>query len=100
MVQQYVQAFTPEGIHATCEDYRAAASIDLIHDEADRSRKLTCPLHVLWGSRGFVHRNYEVLSVWSDYAETVSGRPLDCGHFLPEEAPEAVVQELLGFSVS
>lgn len=100
VVQQYVQAFTPEGIHATCEDYRAAASIDLIHDEADRSRKLTCPLHVLWGSRGFVHRNYDVLSVWSDYAETVSGRPLDCGHFLPEEAPEAVVQELLGFSVS
>lgn len=99
-VAEYVRCFSaPEAIHASCEDYRAAAGIDLIHDREDRSagRKVSCPLQVLWGSKGFVNRTYDVLSVWGDYALTVEGKALDCGHFLPEEAPEAVIDELRRF---
>ena len=99
-VAEYLRCFArPETIHATCEDYRAAATIDLEHDEADRARKVACPLLVLWGARGFVHRTYEVLPVWREYAEQVEGRALDCGHFLPEEAPEAVINELRRFFI-
>lgn len=98
---EYLRCFSrPDAIHASCEDYRAAATIDLVHDEADRSRKVQCPLLVLWGSKGFVHRSYDVLEVWRDYAEHVEGRALDCGHFLPEEAPEAVCEELSRFLAS
>ncbi|QLC72450.1 alpha/beta hydrolase [Pseudomonas sp. LPB0260] len=97
-VAQYLRCFSrPETIHATCEDYRAAASIDLQHDEADRDRKVSCPLLALWGSKGFVHRTYDVLGVWRDYAKQVEGGPIDCGHFLPEEAPEQVAEQLLRF---
>ena len=97
-VVEYVRCFSmPESIHASCEDYRAAASIDLQHDEEDMNKKIQCPLLVLWGSKGFVHRTYDVLSVWHDHAEQVEGRDLDCGHFLPEEASAAVYEELFRF---
>lgn len=94
-VAEYLRCFRdPQVIHASCEDYRAAATIDLDHDERDRDRKVECPLLVLWGKRGFVHRTYDVMAVWRDYADKVEGRLLDCGHFLPEEAPETVLSEL------
>ena len=97
-VAEYVRCFSdPAAIHASCEDYRAAASIDLEHDRADRDLKVTCPLLVLWGARGFVHRTYDVLAVWREHAAQVEGRALDCGHFLPEEQPEAVAAELESF---
>jgi haloacetate dehalogenase len=97
-VAEYVRCFSnPEVIHASCEDYRAAASIDLRHDEDDMHLKVRCPLLVLWGSKGFVNRTYDVLRVWRDRAEQVEGGALDCGHFLPEEAPEAVCEQLLRF---
>jgi haloacetate dehalogenase len=97
-VAEYIRCFSqPEAIHASCEDYRAAASIDLQHDEADMSKKVKCPLLVLWGAKGFVNRTYEVFRVWRERAEQVEGRALDCGHFLPEEAPAAVCDELLRF---
>jgi len=97
-VAEYLRCFSdPRTIHATCEDYRAAAGIDLEHDRADRDRRLECPLLVLWGGRGFVHRHYAVLDVWRDYARRVEGAPLDCGHFLPEEDPGGVVRELARF---
>lgn len=95
---EYVRCFSnPETIRASCEDYRAAATIDLEHDEADRGRRIECPLLVLWGNRGFVHRTYDVLDVWREYAADVTGRALDCGHFLPEEQPAAVIREFTGF---
>lgn len=98
VVEEYIRCFSqPETIHATCEDYRAAASVDLEHDEADRHRKLDCPLLVLWGDKGFVNRTYDVLKVWREHASQVQGRALNSGHFLPEEAPEAVTDELLRF---
>jgi len=97
-VAEYVRCFSdPAVIHATCEDYRAAAGIDLEHDERDLDRKLTCPLLVLWGQRGFVHRTYDVLEVWRAHATQVEGSALACGHFLPEEAPAAVTAELMRF---
>ena len=95
---EYKRCFRdPATIHASCEDYRAAATIDLEHDAADLDRKVTCPLLVLWGAKGVVARTYDVLAVWRERAEQVTGGALPCGHYLPEEAPEETLAELLGF---
>jgi haloacetate dehalogenase len=94
---EYERCFDPAGIRATCEDYRAAATIDLVHDEADAEARVECPLLVLWGELGVVHRSHDVLAVWREKAERVEGRALPCGHFLPEEAPEAVLAALQEF---
>ena len=83
-------------IHAQCEDYRAAATIDLVHDAEDADRRIACPLMVLWGERGAMHRIYDVLGTWMDEGMDVRGRAIDSGHFLAEEAPEATARELLG----
>jgi haloacetate dehalogenase len=90
----------PETIHAMCEDYRAGATYDFELDEADRaaSKRITCPVLVLWGGRGKLPELYDdVLEIWCGWADDVRGRALDCGHFLPEEAPEETLAELLLF---
>ncbi len=89
----------PETIHATCEDYRAAASIDLAHDDADvaAGRKVTCPLLVLWGEKGVVHRCFKPVDDWRTVAVDVRGRALPSGHYLAEEVPEATLDELTSF---
>lgn len=96
---EYIRCFAnPETIRASCDDYRAAASIDLQHDEASLGQKIRCPLLVLWGAKGFVQRTYDLLAVWRRYAEQVEGKALDCGHFLPEEKPDdtgAALREFL-----
>jgi haloacetate dehalogenase len=95
---EYKRCFRdPATIHATCEDYRAAAGIDLEHDRADLDRKVGMPLLVLWGRRGVIERCYDVLDLWRQRARQVSGRPLDCGHFLAEEAPEQTLEALQDF---
>ena len=95
---EYVRCFSnPETIHATCEDYRAAASIDLEHDEADMGEKIACPVRVLWGAKGLMERRYDVLATWRERAIDVDGRALPCGHFLPEEAPDETYAELARF---
>jgi haloacetate dehalogenase len=97
-VAEYVRAFRdPAVIHASCEDYRAAASIDLEHDSADSSSKVTCPLLALWGAKGRIAQMFDVLAAWRERATDVSGRALDCGHYLPEEAPDETLRELLRF---
>ena len=96
-MRAYVDAFTAETIRASCDDYRAGARIDTGLDAADRDSgsKISCPLLVLWGeARG---PRPEVLDVWRGWAENVRGAGLPCGHFLPEEAPERVAREMLGF---
>ncbi|MFF3332773.1 alpha/beta fold hydrolase [Streptomyces sp. NPDC002888] len=87
----------PATIHATCEEYRAAATIDLEHDAADEGWQVECPLLVLWGDRGFVGRHYDPLTLWREKARDVCGAPLPGGHFLAEEAPKEMVDALLGF---
>jgi haloacetate dehalogenase len=88
----------PATIHAMCEDYRAGATIDLELDEADRGRRrIPCPVLALWAGRDELGRWFDVLSVWRRWADDVRGRALDCGHFLPEEAPEETYEELRAF---
>jgi haloacetate dehalogenase len=90
----------PATVHAMCEDYRAGLGVDRAHDDADRraGRRLACPLLVLWAARDDLGELYgDVLGVWSDWADDVRGRPLDCGHHLSEEAPEELAAELRAF---
>ena len=95
---EYERCFRdPKTIHASCEDYRAAATIDLIHDEADRDRKVECTLLALWGEKGVVEKLYDPLGVWRRYASDVQGRALPTGHFLAEESPEETAKELISF---
>jgi haloacetate dehalogenase len=93
---EYRRCFDAATIHASCEDYRAGASIDLAHDEADRGRKIGCPLLLLWSASG-TGALYDVPNVWQEYATDVRGVALASGHFLPEEAPEQVASRLLTF---
>lgn len=95
---EYERCFRdPATIHATCEDYRAAATIDLDHDAADANARMTCPLLVLWGEKGIVNRLFDPLADWSKVATDVRGRALPSGHYLAEEAPDATLTELLHF---
>ena len=95
---EYLRCFRdPATIHSNCEDYRAAASIDMKHDEADIGRKIFCPLLALWGERGALHRMFDVLAAWRERAANVSGEPLPGRHFLPEEVPDETLAELQVF---
>jgi haloacetate dehalogenase len=88
----------PETIHGMCEEYRAGATIDFELDEADRgTRRIACPVLALWSGREELGRWFDVLDVWSQWADDVRGRALDCGHFLAEEAPEETYEELRTF---
>lgn len=84
-------------MHAMCEDYRAAASIDLEHDRADLAHKLDCPLLALWGERGAMHSLYDVTATWRERANDVRGQALPGGHWLPEELLDATYAELHAF---
>jgi haloacetate dehalogenase len=99
--EEYLRCFRdPATVHASCEDYRAAATIDLDHDRADRDagRRVRCPVLALWGERGTVHRCFRPLDEWRRVCDgAVSGRPLASGHYLPEEVPDEVLRELLPF---
>ncbi|MEU2682299.1 alpha/beta hydrolase [Streptomyces hygroscopicus] len=97
---EYVRCFSdPAAIHASCEDYRAAASVDLVHDDADAAagRRVTAPVLALWGAHGFVGRHYDVLEAWRGYADDVRGQALPCDHYLPEEAPAETAHHLRAF---
>lgn len=89
----------PGTAHAICEDYRASATLDLVHDRADvaAGRKLLQPLHVLWGEHGAVGKCFDVLALWRERAEEVSGSSLPCGHYIAEEAPELLLAQALNF---
>ncbi|MGD0906615.1 MAG: alpha/beta hydrolase [Candidatus Acidiferrales bacterium] len=95
---EYLRCFrNPATIHAACEDYRAGASIDLEHDEADLNRKIGCPLLALWAERGAMNRMFDVAATWRERAVNVKGRALPGGHFLPEESPGETLVELRAF---
>ena len=95
---EYERCFgDPATIHATCEDYRAAATIDLEHDAADGDARVRCRMLVLWGEKGVVHRLFSPIEDWKRVADDVAGRALPCGHFLAEEAPDATLNAMLAF---
>jgi haloacetate dehalogenase len=96
-MRAYVEAFTPDAIRASCDDYRAGANLDPEIDRADREagRKIACPVLALWG--GARKQRPSPIPVWKRWADDVSGRALDCGHFLPEEAPAETAAELIAF---
>jgi len=95
---EYVRCFsTPAAIHASCEDYRAGASIDMVYDREDLGRKVECPTLALWGNRGRLHKWWDVLACWQARCTNVRGVSLEAGHFLVEERPEETARELLSF---
>ncbi len=90
----------PQAIIGMCEDYRAATTIDLVHDRASREagRKVVCPMLVLWGAQGKIGKWYAPLDIWRGYCTAqVTGGPVDSGHYLAEERPDDVVEAFLGF---
>lgn len=93
---EYERCFDRATIHATCEDYRAGASIDLVHDEADANVPLSCPLLALWSESG-IGTSYDVAAIWAERASDFSGHKLDCGHFLAEERPRETAESLMEF---
>ena len=91
---------TPEGLHGSCEDYRASAGIDLAHDRASDAKEelVQCPMLVLWGERGVVARLFDPIDDWSaKCSASVTGRSLPAGHFIPEEVPTLLLEELVRF---
>jgi len=95
-MSEYERCFTKETIRATCEEFRAAASIDLQHDAVDKEQKISCPALVLW-SRNSMWAAFDVMKVWQSKAENVKGVAFDCGHFLPEENPDQTAGEIIDF---
>ncbi len=94
---EYIRCCTPENIHAVCEDYRAAVTIDLAHDEVDLQRKLSLPVLVLWGERSHVNRSYRPIEAWRERALDVRGKMLPCGHYPAEQVPDETHAELRAF---
>jgi haloacetate dehalogenase len=95
---EYLRSFTlPGSIHGSCEDYRAGATIDLEHDAADLDHKISCPVLVLWGQRGAWPKLYDVLEVWRERGSNVTGREMPTGHFIAEEKPDMLLEELNKF---
>ncbi|GGH54147.1 hydrolase [Comamonas phosphati] len=89
----------PGAAHGICEDYRASAGIDLQHEREDRAagRRLPMPVLALWGEQGVVHRCFEPLKEWQRLADDVRGQPLPCGHYIAEEAPALLLEQVLPF---
>jgi haloacetate dehalogenase len=95
--REYLRCFDARGIHGSCEDYRAAATIDLAHDRKSMKKKLAMPVLALWAKHSPVGTMFDCLADWRAVAKDVRGRALDCGHFLPEERPREVLRELRRF---
>lgn len=96
-LQEYLRCIAiPGTATAICEDYRASAGIDLEHDRADRQKghKVLAPLRVLWGAEGAVGRCFPVLDLWREAATDISGKALDCGHYIAEEQPAKLLEEM------
>jgi haloacetate dehalogenase len=107
-----LEAFAPEALAeyercaqisgtatSICEDYRASATVDLVHDRADIAGgvRLTQPLRVLWGEHGAVGQCFDVMALWRACADDVTGQRLPCGHYIAEEAPALLLAQALNF---
>ena len=97
-IAEYLRSYSdPATLHAICEDYRAAASIDLDHDQADQASRINAPLLAIWGEQSVVGELYDVKATWQEKANRVSGVALSCGHAIPEEAPAELTAHILRF---
>ena len=96
---EYYRLYTPEVIHAICEEYRAGETVDLVLDEADlkAGKKITTETLVLWGADGLVERFFEPLKCWAKFGDCFTGHTVPCGHFIPEEAPIPMLEAVLKF---
>ncbi len=97
---EYERCFRlPGAIQAMCEDYRASATVDMAQDDADLAAglRLRCPLLALWGAEGAVGKNFDVPAAWRAWANDVRGGPVPGGHYIPEEAPGELLEELAAF---
>lgn len=98
---EYLRAFTSPGtIRCGLEDYRAAATIDYEDDERDLGTKLSCPVYTIWGQFGKMESLFDVVDAWKEKADNVIGKSLPCGHFIPEEAPDELLSEIVPFLIN
>jgi len=98
---EYLRAFTSPGtIRCGLEDYRAAATIDYEDDERDLGTKLSCPVYTIWGQFGKMESLFDVVDTWKEKADNVIGKSLPCGHFIPEEAPDELLSEIVPFLIN
>ena len=98
-LQAYIDKLaTPQGLHSICEDYRASATIDLGYDKEDLGRITEVPLMVMCGEKGCLHKQFDVIGLWKKRGRDVQGSVVpNCGHYIPEDAPEAVISAVLEF---
>lgn len=101
--EEYVKVLGErEAVHAMCEDYRASASVDLVESRKDieEGRRIKCPVRVLWGKHGVIEKCFDAVREWREVAEEgveVTGRGVDCGHYIPEQAPDVVLENIREF---
>tara|TARA_B100000579_G_scaffold379277_1_gene346515 strand:+ start:256 stop:1131 length:876 start_codon:yes stop_codon:yes gene_type:complete len=97
--KEYLKSFKQKRrIHASCEDYRASASIDLEHDKKDRNKKLNIPMQVLWGKSGVIGKQFDSLKIWQKYSKKkIYGTGINSGHFIPEQNPKETIKNLKKF---
>ena len=97
-LEEYLTAFKQsDTIHSSCEDYRAAASIDIEHDDADQGKKLSMPVLALWAKLGVIESCFNALELWRLRADKVEGEALEAGHYMAEEIPEEVAKRMSEF---
>jgi len=95
---EYLDAFkNTDTIHSSCEDYRAAASIDIAHDNEDKGKKLLMPILALWAKRGVIETCFDALKLWRLRADEVEGKALQSGHYMAEEIPDEVATRMIDF---
>ena len=97
--EEYLKCFRSiKKIHASCEDYRASATIDLEHDRKDLKKKLDIPIQILWGKKGVIGRQFDPIKIWQKYTtKKVSGFAINSGHFIPEQNPKETINKLKNF---
>ena len=93
-MKEYLRCFSSKTIYASCEDYRAAATIDIKEHYKDKLKKILCPLLILWGKKGTVDKMYNPLREWKKYANNVEGHSINCGHFIAEEKPKELIKSI------
>ena len=100
-LESYIRGVSDvERMHAKCEDYRASATVDLLEQREDikNGRKIQCPIRVLWGKEGTIEKCFDAIKEWEKvFASTVEGQSMECGHYIPEEKPEELIEHIEEF---